>query len=100
MDEKFLEYLQREVPYWETITNEELQQIRALYQEKEEKYKLWGDTVNRALASKSGVDYSTDVDKTNARYGIALDNLHKFVETLHTKYNYVKPKEDNQAQKR
>lgn len=37
MDEKFLEYLQKEVPYWEKITKEELQQIRALYREKEKK---------------------------------------------------------------
>lgn len=97
MKETFEEYLQREVPYWENITKEELQQIGALYREKEEKFQIWNNTFRKALASTSGVDFSTDIDKAREKCNIALSKLEKYINGLHQKYNYVKPMQDNQA---
>lgn len=83
---EFYNWLFEKIEYHNQLTEEELKQLKELYEIRQNASKTWGNVLESSFRN-SGIDYENDAEKARNRYGIAIDNLEKFKNTLDNKYN-------------
>lgn len=68
------------------LNQEELATLKAFFESVEDWKIVVHNTLEMALRSKNGIDYTNDYNKNNARLGMALDNLNSYCTILRQKY--------------
>lgn len=73
----FKELLESEIPnYVELLSMEEITYLKELYDKVEKLNNVWSDTFTAAFNSKSGVDFSNDIEKAAANVEVARNNMY------------------------
>ena len=81
------------LPYYDSVSVEELKTLRALY----ETAKSWQEVVNRTLSmalnfNTTDIDYANDYEKNNAQLSAARAALKNYIQTLNQSYGEPTPK--------
>ena len=86
MDIKFGEYLEKNVEFFDRLSDEEKKELKALHSAMLKWEEIQSKTMQLALKSKSGVDFTTDYNKAGEEIGRASKNLEAYVSVLRKKY--------------
>ena len=79
----FKELLESEIPnYMELLSMEEISYLKELYDKVEKLNNVWSDTFTAAFNSKSGVDFSNDIDKAAANVERARNVLNSEISKI------------------
>lgn len=83
----FKELLESEIPnYVELLSVEEISYLKELYDKVEKLNNVWSDTFSAAFNSKSGVDFSNDIDKAAVNVEIARNNMYNEINKFKLRY--------------
>ena len=84
----FKELLESEIPnYMELLSVEEISCLKELYDKVEKLNNVWSDTFTAAFNSKSGVDFSNDIDKAAANVEVARNKLYTEINKFKLSFN-------------
>ncbi len=76
------------LPYYDSVQDEELKTLRALY----ETAKAWQEVVSKTLNMDMNMDYDNDYDKNIAQLSAARAALKNYIQTLNQSYGEPTPK--------
>ena len=89
-DPKFMEWRTSKVPFYDDLTDAEKQELQSDYREASIWKETYSNTFSRALNSDSGIDYSTDIEKSGRMMSVSSERLQHNVDGLVEKYNSTK----------
>lgn len=87
MDNNFVKWLDEKISYSSELSQEEIQKLNELYTDVETKKQIVNDTFDAARNNTSGIDFSTDIEKSMSRSAIAQQMLNIYCIQLDQKYN-------------
>lgn len=85
-NKEFYNWLFENIEYHNQLTQEEINQLKELYDIRQNASKIWENVLESSFRN-SGIDYENDAEKARNRYGVAIDNLDEFKNYLDNKYN-------------
>lgn len=90
-EQKFNEWGNQEVSFFENLSDEEKRELRSSYERAEESKEIWNKTMTAAMnQSGTGIDYSNDIDKRAAQWDQAKHNLEVTIGKLSEKHGKSK----------
>lgn len=85
---EFKELLESEIPnYMDLLSIEEISYLKELYDKVQRLNDVWSDTFTAAFNSKSGVDFSGDIDKASANVEVARNKLYNEINKIKLRFN-------------
>lgn len=84
--DKFLEWVSSNISYCDSLNENELKNLRELYDNVEKLMDIESNTLNMALNNKGGIDYSNSFEKASERRMLAQQKLKAYINNLNNIY--------------
>ncbi len=84
--DKFLEWISSNISYCDDLNENELKNLRELYDNVEKLMDIESNTLNMALNNKGGIDYSNSFEKASERRMLAQQKLKAYINSLNNIY--------------